>query len=128
MQLTFLDLLERQEAINDVNCHIERLRLESELPVNVNNPLNEESTAGILDLGWNLNLREVVRANLELNFLFAHVVVYVLGHLGHHLRVANVEGIREDHTLSHSTAPLSESILEGFGDRYTIRSLGLALG
>ena len=128
MQLTFLDLLQREEAIDNVNSHVERLRLESKLPMDVDDPLDEERSARVFHLGWNLDLLEVARADLKLHLFFAHVLIDVLGHLGHHLRVANVEGIREDHTLSHRTAPLGESILEGFGYRNTIRGLGLALG
>ena len=128
MQLTFLDLLQREEAIDNVNSHVERLRLESKLPMDVDDPLDEERSARVFHLGWNLNLLEVARADLKLHLFFAHVLIDVLGHLSHHLRIPDIQLIGEDHALTDGSAPLGESGLEGFSHRYSLTSLFLALG
>ena len=56
MELIFLDLLERQEAVDDEYGDVESLWKESELPVNVDDPLNQECTARVFNLGRDLDL------------------------------------------------------------------------
>lgn len=128
MQLTFLYLLEGQEAVNDVDSDIEGLRLKSKLPMDIDDPLDEEGTAGILDLSRHLDSREVVGIHLKLDLLLAHVLVDLLGQLCHHLGVANLKLVCEDHTLAHGAAPLGEALLVGFSDRCTSSSLLLGRG
>ena len=49
MKLAFLDLLERQESIDDKHGHIECLWHESELSVNVDNPLDKKGSGSVFN-------------------------------------------------------------------------------
>lgn len=126
MQLTLLNLLQRKEAVDYVYSDVQGLRLESELPMHVNDPLDQESTARVLDLGRHLHLLQVIGVHLELDLLFTHVLVDFLGEFGHHLWVTDIELISENHSLAHVTSPCGESLFIGIS--YGSSNSGILLG
>jgi hypothetical protein len=69
VQLTFLNLFDREVPIDNEYSQVERLGHQAELAVNVNNPLHEEGSAGVLDFSLDLDLGEIVRVDAQLLFL-----------------------------------------------------------
>ena len=59
--------------------------------MDVDDPLDEERSASVFHLGWDLDLLEVAWADLELNLFFTHVLIDVLGHLSHHLWIPDIQ-------------------------------------
>ena len=64
--MALLDRLEGEEAIEDENSDVERLRQKTELTVHVNDPLDKEGSAGVLDLARVLYLGQIVCIDLQL--------------------------------------------------------------
>lgn len=55
MELTLLDLDKREISVHDQNSQVERLSHETELAVHIDDPLNEECSAGVLNLRLDLD-------------------------------------------------------------------------
>ena len=91
MELALLDLLERQIAIDDEDCHIESLWPQTELPVHIYDPFDQKSSARVLNFIRQLHFRQVVSIYFELGLHFPHVLVNITGKLGHHLWVPDFE-------------------------------------
>ena len=112
MQLALLDLLQREEAIDEVDGDVERLGPQAELPVHVDDPLDEEGARRVLHLCRLLHLFQVRGGHLDQLLLPAHVLVDLGGVLGGELRVPQVDRVSEDHLprqlLSISRLPLLE--------------------
>lgn len=87
MQLVLLDFLSTQELVDDVLCHVEALRLETELAVHVDDPLEKECPRGVSDLS--LNFGNVLRIHHEFELLYLHVLEVFLRVFGYSLRILN---------------------------------------
>lgn len=70
MELRLLNILEREEAINDIYGDIKSLRKESELTMYIDDPFNKEASRSVFNLA--LNLFEIFVINKELQLLFNH--------------------------------------------------------
>ena len=81
VEVALLRVLAAQELVNDMGCHVETLRSQSEFPVDIYNPLQEEGSGGVLDLC--LHLAEVIGINHVLLFLLQVRQVDILRELCH---------------------------------------------
>ena len=61
VQLTLLNLLDREVSVDDEDSQVEGLGHQAELTVDIDDPLNQEGSAGVFDLSLNLHGLEVVR-------------------------------------------------------------------
>jgi len=61
MKVALLSVLAAQELIDDVRSHVEAFRSQSEFSMDINNPLEEESSRGVFD--FCLNVDEVICIN-----------------------------------------------------------------
>ena len=86
MQITFFAFDCREVAITDLHSHKESLRQQAELALNIDNPLNEESARGVLDVS--LHFFEIARIHHVLTLFLAHHGENVLGKFCCVLRVA----------------------------------------
>ena len=100
MQLTFLYLLQRKEPIDDEDGDIESFGKKAELAVNIDDPLDQESSASVFDLSGRLNLVEVFSIDLHEILFNADVFVDISGEFSHHLRVSDLELICENHIFA----------------------------
>lgn len=82
--------------------------------MHVDDPLNEEGSAGVLDLGGCLNLGEIVSIHLEGCLFISHVLVNLFRVLSDHLWVAHLQLVREHHALAELSAELDHALLEDF--------------
>ena len=82
--------------------------------MHIDDPLNEESAACVLDLSGDLNLLKVVNVHLKSSFDGSHVLVDILSHLSHHLRVSHLELVRKVHAFADCASELGNTLLENF--------------
>jgi hypothetical protein len=115
--------------VDEVGRDIEALRLEAELPVDIDDPLQEEGPGRVLDLG--LHLAQVVHRHHALHLLFPHARVDLLGKLRHALWVIEFENVLLRHGLALGLLVISETLLELFLDaasvvlgRFFVRGFG----
>ena len=97
MQLALLDIDEGEVSIDYGYGHVECLREQSELARHVDDPLDEEASRGVLDLG--LHLLEVLVVDEELLLHLEHRVVHILCHLSYILRVPHIQLVAQGQLL-----------------------------
>ena len=68
MKVAFLSVLTAQELVDNVRCDVKAFRSQPEFPMNINDPLQEESPRGVLDLC--LHVAKVIWINHILLFFF----------------------------------------------------------
>jgi hypothetical protein len=86
-------------VIDQEHSHVKSLGHETEFAVNIDNPLDQESSGSVFDFSGQLNFRKIVWLQLEAFFAFAHICEYLCRKLSHVLRISHVELICESHLL-----------------------------
>jgi len=112
MQLRFLDLYETQISVHNEDYEVEGLGHQAEFPMYIDDPLNQEGAARILDLAFYLDSLQIIRFNPEFHFCFAHVLKYGRCKVCCHLWVPHLHLVCEDHFFLPCLAILDQSLLE----------------
>jgi len=116
MQLRFLDLYETQISVHNEHCEVEGFSHQAEFPMNIDDPLNQEGAARILDLAFNLDRLQIIRLDPELHLLFAKVLKYGSCKVCCHLWIPHFHLVCEDHFLPSGLGILGQSLLENLFD------------
>jgi len=97
VQLRFLDLDETEISVHNKDSQVKGFSHQAEFPMHIDDPLDEEGAARVLDLAFNLDGLQIIGLDTELHLLFAKVLEYgsrkVCGHLG----ITHLHLVREDH-------------------------------
>lgn len=118
MKLILLDFLFAQELVYDVLGDVEALWLESELAVDIDDPLEEECSRGVSD--FCLNFGNVFVVDHELDFLLLHVFEVLLRVLGDGLRVLDFESINLRHLRHFSLQVVHHPLLVDSRDPFCV--------
>ena len=119
MKLRLLYLNLWKIAINYVDCAIECFCIEAELPMDIDDPLDQESSRSVSDFG--LDLWDVLEVNHVRTFLLYHRLKDLLSVFGDALRVSHVELVTQRHGLLNfllvCVHPVFHSFLQSFASR-----------
>lgn len=80
--------------------------------MNIDDPLNEEGAASILDLAFYLDGLQIIGLDTELHLLFAKVLKYGRCKVCCHLWIAHLHLVRKDHFFPSGLGILNQSLLE----------------
>jgi hypothetical protein len=104
-----------------MSCHVKAFWLQSEFPVHVDDPLEEEGPGGVLDLG--LHLLEVVYRHHVLHLFLAHNLIDVLCKFDYALGVIELLSVLLRHFLLFLLLVFSETLSELLLDSRRVVSL-----
>lgn len=124
MQLTFLNLFDREVPVDNEYSQVEGLGHQAELAVNINNPLHEEGSAGVLDFSLDLDLREIVRVDTQLLFLCTQILKNLCSIFRDLLGISHLNLVTEGDNSPALLAISQQSLLELFSN---LRSFVAAL-
>jgi hypothetical protein len=112
VQLRFLDLHETEISVHDEDSQVKRFSHQAEFPMNVDDPLDEEGAARVLDLAFYLDGLQIIGLDTELHLLFAKVLKYGSRKVCCHLRITHLHLVCEDHFFPSGLGILNQSLLE----------------
>lgn len=118
MKLRLLNMFSAQVLINEVCSHIQTLGHQSELPVHIDDPLEEESPAGVFDLG--LHLLKVVSGHHHIDLLSPQSFVDGLGEFDYALRVIELFGVLLRHLLLFGLFVLFDATSKQLGNAHLV--------
>ena len=110
VQLALHYLHSAKILVDEVSGHVEALWLQSEFAVDVNDPLQEEGSRGVLDLG--LNCLKVVDWYHVLELLLSHPVIDFLSEFDYACWVVKLFGILIGHIFLFSFFVFFETVLK----------------
>ena len=84
--------------------------------MNINYPLNKESSWSIFNLCWQLDFLKVVRLKFEGFFLLSHVVINISSELSYELRVSHIKLVCKSHVFCNIFFVNSKSFPKVFWD------------
>lgn len=112
MEFRLFDFLEGEISINNIDSDIECFRHESELSVDINEPLNQESPWSIFY--FLLYLWNVITINFVKWLKSDHGLVNLLCILGYTLWIPHIQLVTQNHALYQSLPVLCNSFLALF--------------
>ena len=114
--MRFLDLHETEISVHDEDSQVKRFSHQAEFPMHIDDPLDEEGAARVLDLALYLHGLQIIGLDTELHLLFAEVLKYGSCKVCGHLRITHLHLVSKDHFFPSGLCILNQSLLENLLD------------
>jgi len=111
--------------VDDVLGYVQGLWHQFELSVDVNYPLDQESSGGVLNLS--LHLIQVVWIHQATVFLLPHVLVDLLREFRDALWISKIELVRQCHIFHLIFPPFNDSLFENFRHCFCLEVFNLGV-
>ena len=118
MKLVLLDLLLAHELIDDVDGHVQAFWSQSEFSVNINDPLNQKGSGGILN--FCLDFLQIIWVYHLLDLVFEHGLINITRELREHLWITVVKLVTQWKSLHLVSLVFLFSLSENLGNRFLL--------